>query len=357
MAEQDSIIYISDGDSTVVDDSGIVDSYSMRYTTAFGEINETTRQTLEAVREDDDEEEELEGSAMDLRKVKAEEVDTPLRAFRRPVHLPRGTLTPKSLGDLKLKCYSPEQFPIPDIVIIPPSIDRKRVVHSDKTPSRTTRFLVSTPLRSRVSQVGAKSVTGGRVFFLTDPVNASDKKTDVEKNKSFKERIASKAKKSDLISARVILIIFPVPVKPDVSLGRQKHSPLLSPRNRTIGKKSPGSGQKYSAQKIKAIISDSGIINGTIGGRGTPVLCQGRLRKDRTYNVSPVLLKTPTMSCIALNRNLSKSLTPSRQSVQAKKSPLEAKGDPSPGLEIRGVRLNRQFKLLMQFRNNVGGGN
>lgn len=138
-------------------------------------------------------------------------------------------------------------------------------------------------------------------------------------------------------------------------MGRDKHSPLLSPRNRTIGKKSPGSGQKYSAQKIKAIISDLGIINGTLAGLGgTPVTrSQGRLRKDRTYNVSPVVLKTPKMSSIALNRNLSKSLTPSRQ---AKMSPFEAKGDPSPGLEIRGVRLNRQFKLLMQFRNNIGGG-
>lgn len=207
MAEQDSIIYISDGDdSSVVDDSGIVDSYSMKYTTAFGEFNGTTLQNLEAVREVEEEEEDLEGSVMDLRKVKEEDVDTPLRVFRRPVHLPRSTLTPdKRLpSDVTLKYYSPEQFPIPDIVIIPPSIDRKRVVHSDKTPARTTRFLVSTgrssvgvfrtPLRSRVSQVGAKPVTGGRVFFLTDPVNECDNKTEMETvmKKSCKEKIAGK---------------------------------------------------------------------------------------------------------------------------------------------------------------------
>lgn len=50
--------------------------------------------------------------------------------------------TPRRLGDRSVGYDSPEPSPIPDIVLIPPSNDRKRVRNS-RTPSKTKKILMS----------------------------------------------------------------------------------------------------------------------------------------------------------------------------------------------------------------------
>lgn len=138
-------------------------------------------------------------------------------------------------------------------------------------------------------------------------------------------------------------------------------SPLvLSPRNRTIGKRSPVSGTKITAQKIKAIILDL-----SAPGSMHQLMERDKVKelKGRPRNVhSPaggVNVQTPRISTPKdINLRLTRSGTPTRRPV-AKVSPFtkegRGKGEVAAviPLTIRGVRLNRRFELMMKHRNEV----
>lgn len=186
---RDSIIYISDNDEdSLQDNTQDDDTYSMRYATALGDINGTLP-SLAAVKE---EEEEGQQEIHDTYNT-----DSPLRKGVRPP-APRQSFTPKRLHEVTLKYYSPEPCVVPEIVIVPPSTDRKRVRRSNRTPSKTQRIVMATyrqsrgfgaaapPLRTVGEEGREHSIISDAVktFVLAGPVKVPDKIEETEKEKT-----------------------------------------------------------------------------------------------------------------------------------------------------------------------------
>lgn len=141
MDRSDSIISVSDSETSLDDDTSVIDdTYSMKYTTANEVIDETITNELPSVKEETDD-----GQSSPVRKMG-------------PPQQPRQSCTPKRLHQVTLKYYSPEPFALPEIVIVPPSTDRKRVRRSTKTPSKTTRISLVNFRRSRIYATPLRTV-------------------------------------------------------------------------------------------------------------------------------------------------------------------------------------------------------
>lgn len=161
MNRQDSIISISDSD-TSLEQSVIDDTCSMKYTTA-NEIDETI-QNMYSVKEEEQDD------------VEDDDVitDTPPRTMNYATPMLRKSHTPKRLHEVTLKYFSPEPCVVPDIVIVPPSTDRKRIRRCNKTPSKTKRISLTTYRRSRIYATPLRTVGEEDKSRSSPAVNAND---------------------------------------------------------------------------------------------------------------------------------------------------------------------------------------
>lgn len=108
------------------------------------------------------------------------------------------------------KLFSPEPNPLPDIVIVPPSTDRKRVRRSKRTPTKTLRISMNS---SRIRRTAAhlrtvlergKEEEEKSENIFNDKV-AEEKVQDTPKNKSREEE----DKKGLLSWPSIIVVISP----------------------------------------------------------------------------------------------------------------------------------------------------
>lgn len=146
--------------------------------------------------------------------------------------------------------------------------------------------------------------------------------------------------------------------------GKVNKPHLLSPKIKTISKKSPLRGPKYSAKKIKAIIIQSTDFKASPRPRSvmvatTPVTVKGRSHVEaKQVTAKKTDIKEPRVIARDLHIKLikNKNLTPTRPvaTISPFKMPkVESPAPVSSPLAIRGVRLNRRFELLIKHRNNV----
>lgn len=177
MSRRSSTILFPDPDSSLEEEedqdsfSVVEETYSMKYTTAsFGEL---TNPNVTAVKR---------------------EVDA---SFLRTNFTPPTT---RQQHEVTLKYFSPEPCQIPEIVVVPPSTDRKRLRRSSRTPSRTERILMSkfrasrgvlaTPLRTVGEEAASQSKQQDNSINRTfdSPKTTKEKVTEKKESALFKRK-------------------------------------------------------------------------------------------------------------------------------------------------------------------------